>query len=310
MKIWTKTIPANLVVFLTVALASIWLFQPARQSTTKTWQTDAVEAPPAQNHISEMEEPQQPIFGGDDQLFHHGYDVKRVDGKAPYSRIEESGKSSTEMVDVSYAVVRQNGRTIAKFDGVHYPLGNLTDFGLFGLLGNKSEQLLVSLTVPRGGRHWVVSLDPTLRVLFDSDDYGVGREEFFVVDIEKDRVYEIVLPVTAFYEMQDKMYIGEIPLPEIIFKYDAAEERYFPANHLYPEYSLRHLDAKFKSLPEDPRDNYLSKRLSILLTYVYAGKEQEGWAFFDEYYRLPDKEEMKTRIRTVLRDEGVYKYLY
>ena len=224
-------------------------------------------------------------------LLHHGYEIRVL------------GKNS------SYAVIKRNNKLVAKFDAeLYHPEGNFTDFGRFDLLGDGTQPVIISTTVSRGGRHWVVSLYPEFRVLFDSGDYGVGREEFYVIDVDKDGVYEISLEVPAFYEMQDKMYIAEIPLPEILFKYDPTQKKYLPANQLHADYALRSIDAEIQGLNEGK--NYLSKRLRILLRYIYAGREKEGWAFFEAAYQRPDKEAITARIKAVLSEQRTYKYLY
>ena len=219
---------------------------------------------------------------------------------------EKISDDSVRDLEVSYAALMKNNRRLLKFDGVYFWSGNETELGLFDLLGNGSQQFIVSQTVPRGGRHWVVSVSPQIRVLFDSWDYDVGREEFNVIDIDKNGVYEIVLPVTAFYDMQDKMYIGEIPLPEIIFKYDAKAGKYLPANHLFLDYALHGIDQDIAKLVTEDDRNYLSRRLAILLRYVYARKAAEGWDFFEREYQRPDKEEIKARIKLVLKRSPVY----
>lgn len=226
-----------------------------------------------------------------DTLVHHGYEIRVL------------GKKN------SYAVIKRDNKIVAEFRGkLYHPEGNFTDIGRYDLLGDGTQPVIISTTVPRGGRHWVVSLYPEVGVLFDSGDYGVGREEFYVIDVDKDGVYEISLEVTAFYQMQDKMYIGEIPLPQILFKYDPAQKKYLPANHVHPDYALRGLDNQIHALNEEER--YLSKRLNILLRYIFAGQEKQGWSFFEEAYRRPDKEEITARIKDVLNGQGVYRYLY
>lgn len=241
-------------------------------------------------------------------LIHHGYEVRTLRKKVKYEYEGQHGEHVSNWTDVSYAVVKRNGKVVAKFDGLDHPVGSTTVFGLFDLLGDKSELLIVSATAPRNGRHWVGSLHPEFRVLFDSDEYGVGREEFYVIDLDKDGIHEISLPVTAFYNMQDKMYIAEIPLPEIVFKYDANKKKYFPANAYYVDYALRGLDDEKRRLNDE--DNYLSRRLRILLKYIYAGKEAEGWAFFDDVYHRPDKQEIRLRIQSVLNGQQTYQYLH
>jgi hypothetical protein len=53
--------------------------------------------------------------------------------------------------------------------------------------------------------------------------------------------------------------------------------------------------------------NYLSKRLGILLRYVYAREANKGWAFFEREYRRPDKEEIKRRIISALKNGPAFK---
>lgn len=258
----------------------------------------------ARDLIPPREEPRQliDIFTDEHTLSYKGYEIRKLTEK-----VDDEGKLDLE---VSYAVLMKNKRRLLKFAGVYFGMGNDTEFGLFDLLGQDAEQIIVSQTVPRGGRHWVVSVSPEVRVLFDSWDYGAGREEFYVIDIDKDGVYEIVLPVTAFYAMQDKMYIGEIPLPEIIFKYDAKARRYLPANDRFADYALHGIERDIEKLRSEDDSNYLSRRLRILLRYLYARKQREGWSFFARAYQRSDRKRIVARIRSVLKDDPVYNYLY
>ena len=291
-----------------VALLSLLMFlcllvacnRPAISQTS-----DPVEkASPSPTERAPVPEQLIDIFLDEDTLLHHGFEVRRLKKTIDYEYPIEDGKRRSIPIEISYAVVKRNGKLLAEFDGPYFGHGNITDFGLFDLLGDGSQQVIISTTVFRGGRHWVVSLHREFRVLFDS---GNSREEFSVIDLDKDGIYEISLPVTAFYSMPDLMYTGEIPLPEIIYKYDADKKVYLPANALYLDYSLGGIDDEIRSL--DEKDRYFSKRLRILLRYIYAGKEADGWAFFDSAYQHPDKQKMKSRIQSVLNNEPVYKYL-
>lgn len=232
-------------------------------------------------------------FAREGSLALNGYEVSKRERK-PY---------------FTYAVLKRNGRVVAKFDdGGDSGFGVATAFGAFPFLGGGAKQLAVSLTVPRGGRHWVVDLSSrTPRVVFDSQTYGVGREELSVIDIDKDGTYEISMPVTAFY-MFENMSMAETPLPEIVFKYDAKARGYLPANRLFPGYSLRGIDEDIKALRPDG-DAYMSKRLGILLRYVYAGRERDGWDFFERAYARADRGALKKRIAAELNREPVYRFL-
>jgi hypothetical protein len=281
---------AATIVFVTTCLASVWFFRPIQVLTNKSTQ-------PVEERaivVDEREEPRLLDISSDEMLFYNGYEVRKLTEKVSYGHKNE--------VEISYAVLRKYDLTRLKFDGVYFVEGNSTEFGLFDLFGNGSEQLIVSQTVPRGGRHWVVDASSGVCVLFDSWDYSVGREEFYVIDVEKDGVYEISLPFTGFYEMQDKMYIAEIPLPEIIFKYDWTARKYVRANHLFPDYTLRGIEQDIEQL-RDNDHNYLSKRLDILLRYIFADKSDQGWAFFNREYQRPDKAEIQSRIVGILKQK-------
>ena len=237
-----------------------------------------------------------------DTLSYNGYEVIRLSKRVrlPMSR---------SLTEVSYAVLRRNGRVLATFDGVYSGWGNATDFGLFPLLGGETPQLFISQTVPRGGRHWIISLEPTFRVLYDSGDYGVGRDSFWITDLDDDGKYELSRVVTAFYGFEN-LASSETPLPEIIFKYDEQTRRYLPANTTFQSHLLSGVEERIIRLNESDGYTYLSQRLDIVLDYIYAGQEQAGWEFFDREYRRPDREEMKAKIKAVLRAEPAYRFIY
>lgn len=237
----------------------------------------------------------------------NGYEVSRRDKSVPFTGTDAEN-SPTFMTDASYVVLKRKGRVVAKFDGVEYGAGVATLFGAFNFLGGRARQLAVSLTVPRGGRHWVVDLShASPRVIFDSFDYGVGREELSVIDLDKDGTYELSMPVTAFYGFEN-MSMAETPLPDIIFKYDAKARAYLPANRLFPEYALRGVDEDVRALKPDDAA-YMSRRLDVLLRYVYAGREREGWDFFDRAYERPDRDALRKKIASELGEERVYRFL-
>jgi len=115
--------------------------------------------------------------------------------------------------------------------------------------------------------------------------------------------------VTAFYGFENFTSM-ETPLPSIVFKFDQQERKYLPANHRFQSYVLRGIEKRIRNLTPNAEWFYLSSRLDIALDYIYAGKEQEAWSFFDKEYRRPDKEEMKTKIRAVLKKQPVYRFIY
>jgi hypothetical protein len=247
------------------------------------------------------------LFVEGDYLSYAGYDISKLRKTV---KDEGTGYLPTE---ISYLVVKRNGKPLGEFDGVYFSVGNGTGFGLFPFLGGGVKQLAISQTVPRGGRHWIVQLQPEYRVIFDSFDYEVGREEVEVMDLDMDGIYEISLAVTAFYLVFDVPMAGT-PLPEVVFKYDGKAKKYLPANHLFQDYLLSSLERVKNLSSNNPTSNNprldLVRNLDILLRYIYAGKEEEGWLFFERECDLPDKSEIKSKVRAELKRASAYRYIH
>src|SRR5688500_20353017 len=73
-------------------------------------------------------EPEQLIDIFDDYsegFIHHGYEVRTLKDKV---------------------VVKRNDKVVAEFNGPYYPLGTFNELGLFDLLGDKSQQLIIAMT--------------------------------------------------------------------------------------------------------------------------------------------------------------------
>lgn len=241
------------------------------------------------------------FFTKEERLFYRGYEV---------AKLKKTVREEDTTMDVSLLVIRKNRRTVATFDGPHHSIGNATDFGLFPFLGKEGNQLIVSITIPRGGRQWIADLSPAYRVIFDTNKWGVGREgpDLGFVDIDKDGILEITAG-DFWYYVFNEISMSETPVVNVIFKYDPTAKEYVPANHLFPEYSLRGVEDWSKSLPANEGYGYLGRRVDVLLLYLYAGKEKEGWEFFDRVYEAKDKAQVKTKIKNALKDSLVYQYI-
>ena len=247
-----------------------------------------------------------------DRLTYHGYIVKRL-----YKTVKvddwQNGRERAKSLEVSYAALVHNGKVLARFDdGIYHPMGNSTTFGLFSLLGTYTKQLVVAQSIWRGGSYWLVSLAPRFQVIYRSREWSISTEPIRAVDVDHDGVDEILQHVPAFYALQDKLAISQIPLPEVIFKYDAQAARYLPANTFHKDYLLRKIEESKKEIsePSKPNFNHLADVLNVALCFVYAGEEKEGWSFYDRVYQLPDKEEVRARVLALLRDEPVYQFIY
>jgi hypothetical protein len=92
--------------------------------------------------------------------------------------------------------------------------------------------------------------------------------------------------------------------------------RYLPANPVLAygldgiEEAANAIDPREKTITGEYPGEYLGKRLGIFLRYVYAGKREQGWAFFERTYNLADKDDLKTRIRQRLEKDPLYKSIY
>ena len=237
------------------------------------------------------------IFTGEKSLSYNWFDIATIAKSKP--------------IELSYAVIKKNGRMLAKFDSPHLHGGlmNATNIGLFPLLGGKTKQLIISQTLPRTGRHWIVELAANPKVLFDSGDYEVGREEVWAVNLDGDGVYEIGLYVTSFYGAFNQLSVMNTPLPQMVFRYDRRAGRYLPANHRYRDYLLKDIETGISDLPTAAGEQYLASRLNVLLRLLYAGKEKEGWEFFDKAYTLADADKIKAIVKERLQHAPAYKFI-
>jgi hypothetical protein len=95
----------------------------------------------------------------------------------------------------------------------------------------------------------------------------------------------------------------------MVFRYDKRAGRYLPANHSYRDYLLKDLDTNISNLPTVVGERYLASRLNVLLRLLYAGKEKEGWEFFDKAYTLPDADRIKAKVNEVLQEAPAYKFI-
>jgi hypothetical protein len=225
----------------------------------------------------------------------------------------EKPKASAQGVDVSYIAVERGSKVLAKFDAdVYFGLGNSANFAPFPFLGSETQQLFISQDIFRGGRQWIVSLSPRFRIIFDGYRFSVGREGYDLgaIDLDKDGMYEIIVPLTCFYGFAN-LSPASTPLPTIVFKYNVKSEKYLPANVLFREYLLRDVDKQKAAIkPAEDQMGHLSDILSITLDYLFAGEEREAWTFFDESYKLPDRKKMKAAIRAEIKNHPVYRFIY
>jgi hypothetical protein len=115
--------------------------------------------------------------------------------------------------------------------------------------------------------------------------------------------------VTSFYGAFNQLSVSATPLPTVVFKYDKRAGRYLPANHRYRDYLLKGIESEISELPTVVGERYLARRLDVLLRLLYAGKEKEGWEFFDKAYTLPDVDRIKAIVNEEIQKAPAYKFI-
>ena len=247
------------------------------------------------------------IYAKGNKISYHGYDVTRA---------------VNERREVSTATISKGGRVLVRFsDGGPSP--SFTNVALFSLLGGDSKQLIINQY--SGGAHCCTTIriydleGPRPKPLYDNLRYDVDFSPV-LVDIDHDGVYEFTQPVMAF-DYFDRLSHASSPFPQMAFRYDKSAGKYVPAGREYADYLLSDVgkysdDVKKLSreltstrYQEDAGD-YLGAVLQVVLQYIYVGREQEGWDFYDREYRLDDKALMKTKVKGVLRKSVVYNSIY
>jgi hypothetical protein len=248
------------------------------------------------------------LFVVADSIKYNGYEVVRLK-----KTVHDNGYGGD--IPVTYAILKSGDKTLSVFNGVlYFGGGNSTGFGLASLLGNETKQLIISETVRRGGRHWIVDVSSDGATLFDSKDWDGGNEEVCVHDFDGDGVEEISMAITSFWGF-GVMSMAESPLPCVVFKYESKRRKYLPDRSAFAR-ELTNIEEDVQNI--DPNENprgglpglYLATRLDIFLRYVYAGRETDGWSFFDKTYSLKDKQDVKREIKRKLDQEPVYRFVY
>ena len=237
-----------------------------------------------------------------DELKYEGYEVWRnYDDKARKSRV----------------TIQKGGRVLAiHSDGEGRYLKEESCFGLYPVLGGKTKQLVVLQY--SGGAHCCFSyriydLQPKFRLIFDSAKYpiGDGFDELEFKDIDGDGVHEFTQRTMTFHYWDDMAYVSS-PEPSVVFEYNRRTRRFFPASKKFSAYLLKDVQKDIKKIdPNDPSQHWV-RSLDITLRYIYAGKQESGWKFYDKQFgiRPGRRDRMKTKIKNALKGDALYRFIY
>jgi hypothetical protein len=218
---------------------------------------------------------------------------------------------------LSSAYIRKNGKVLASW-GSRDGRFEFKRVGLFPFLGPDEKQLIVEGY--SGGAHccwsyWIYELTPNLRLIYESNNYEVGYE-LWPIDLDQDGTFEFTQSVMAFDYFLSLPH-SDSPFPTAVFMFEPRKKAYLPANRRYSDYVLEGLDADLDRASESTqetgflgRTQRFSTVLRILLKYVYGGRENEGWKYYDEKYTAEDKERMRSSIKNALRSDPIYRTIY
>lgn len=258
------------------------------------------------NQFRSLDESMEPFFDFTDQdpLHYAGYTISKRDKQV---KIEELDR----LTDVTYVVVKRGKQLVRVFDGLangYHSVSNDSDIGLFPFLGKHQKQLIIQQTQWRGWAYFIVDLSPDFRVIYDDSRWGVSHDLTYG-DIDADGVQELSQSAMSFMFFKNLTFYNSHSIP-IVFKYNENSREYLPVNHLYPSQSLAGIEDQIAAL--NRKDAYSLARgvFHVLLRYIYAGREDEGWHFFDREYPLHDQDEVTKEVKEILKKDEVYQFIY
>jgi hypothetical protein len=292
-----------------VAPATVWIFRQRYQGkrTSRDIPLAAAQVVSAAEQSPDATDTLDKIFTKDDSLSYKGYRIEKAQAKGD----EESW----------FATLKKGNKTVAKFDAGWNKEG--VSFGLFSFISTEPKQLVVEQY--SGGAHCCYSYSiydlsgANARLLFNSDKYGTG-DPLLPVDLDNDGTFELRHYVMAFDYFHTSHASSVFPVA--VFAYDKKAGEYRLANRRFSTYVLGGIEDDIKELEtlkaQRDRDGLDTERhfsavLQVTLKYIYAGKRDEGWAFFEREYRTHEgisKEKMRAEIEETLAAEPVYKYIY
>jgi DnaJ domain len=244
------------------------------------------------------------IFIKGDKLSYAGYEVE---------------KSLNSTKKKSVATIKKNGVTLVSLESDNESK-HAIQIGLFPLLGKEIKQLIIQEWT--GGPsccyiYKIYELIPTMRLIFDGieyvDDYAL-RGTLQPIDFHGKGKYDIIMGVGRFMGF-DTLCQACSPVPHVVFSYDSEREKFVVSNKNFSSYILRNIEKDISTFEEidintDKYDDYLSKILKIILDYIYAGKEEDGWLFYNSRYRFSNKEKIRQEIIKKLTSDPIYKAIY
>ncbi len=220
--------------------------------------------------------------------------------------------------DYFQLTIRRNGRVVRVLDRQSTTL----EFGLFEFVKGRPPFLFVE-SFSGGANCCAVLSVYDIRAGFKTVFFN-GSKSIFITDVNGDGTFEIALAYIGFdyYECFTNL---TSPRPAIIHAFDLKKGQFTVASHRFSEFTLRGIENLKAEADEigktirdpnakryDARENcdFLAKVLEILLIYVFAGRRDEGWAYYNRVYTLSDRAEMRVKIEKRLKSDEEYRAIY
>lgn len=224
-----------------------------------------------------------------------------------------------------YVTIRRNGKKV--FDEYFgHTREEWQRIGFLKVLNTKNDQAIIQLY--SGGAHCcldyvIYDLEPEFRPIYDSR--GPDRisivDELRPVDLNGDGIMEFLRLVGSFDYLSPYGHAGA-SFPPAIFEYDNTSGKFELANKKYPDVVLKSLrsqidaypdwitdNAKYGTVitPEDVREDLVR---STFVYWVYAGKKDEAWKYFDENYTFPNREKYRKDFLRLFQEDPTYRSIY
>lgn len=194
----------------------------------------------------------------------------------------------------------------------------------FPLLGTDKKQILIEEYTGDlfcCTYNYVLKADTGLDVLYSSTQYPVGYG-ISPEDLNNDGVYELVTTLTRFDNFFNLPH-EHSPSTKVIFRYDPKLGRYVVGNREFPDLLLADAEQEKSYVEElraerkagsapvgEWRSKYTGAVLNVALSYIYAGRQQDGWVYLTGKYDLDDREIVVANLRYYLLRCPIYRAIY
>jgi hypothetical protein len=140
---------------------------------------------------------------------------------------------------------------------------------------------------------------------------GDGFDELEFKDLDRDGVQEFTQRDNTFNYWADLAYVSS-PQPEVVFQYHPRLKRFLPASKKFSAYLLKDIAKDIQDLDRSDPHQHWVRSLDITLRYIFAGKEERGWKFYDKQFgiRPGGRDRMKTKIKKALKSDALYRSMY